>query len=63
MHDEANGLTTVKSELSITLTRLEMGAHFECRVESDALESMVRNSIKIDLQGIQSASSGHSFER
>lgn len=55
IHDEANGLTTVKSVLSITLTRLEMGANFECRVESDALEAMVRNSIKIDLQGNQAA--------
>lgn len=30
-----------------------MGAHFECRVESDALEATVRNVIKIDLQGNQ----------
>lgn len=51
MHDAANGLTTVKSELSITLTRLEMGAFFECRVESEALEATVRNLVKIDLQG------------
>lgn len=44
-------MTTLKSTLSLTLTRQELGATFECRVESEALESTVRNSVKIDLQG------------
>lgn len=50
-NDEPNGLTTVKSKLTLTLTRHELGAHLECRVESGALGTIVRNSFQIDLQG------------
>lgn len=49
--DEANGLFSVKSELSLTLTRQELEGYFECRVETPALDNMVRNQLHIDLQG------------
>lgn len=34
------------------LSRQELGANFECRVETQALENVVSNHIHIDLQGI-----------
>lgn len=49
--DEANGLFSVKSELSLTLTRQELEGYFECRVETPALDNLVRNQLHIDLQG------------
>lgn len=49
---DANGLFTEKASLSIILTRKEMGATFECRIESEALESTVRHHLQVDLQGM-----------
>lgn len=49
--DELNGLFSVKSVLSLELSRQELGANIECRVETPALENIVSNHIHIDLQG------------
>lgn len=51
--DESNGLFSVKSVLSLELSRQELGANIECRVETPALEHVVSNHIHIDLQGMQ----------
>lgn len=48
---DANGLFTEKATLSMVLTRKELGATFECRIESEALETTVRHQLKVDLQG------------
>lgn len=48
---ELNGLYSVKSVLSLELSRQELGASIECRVETPALENVVSNHINIDLQG------------
>lgn len=48
---DANGLFTEKATLRKTLSRKELGAVFECRIESEALESTVRHQLKVDLQG------------
>lgn len=37
--------------LSVILTRKEMAATFECRIETEALEAPVRYQLKVDLQG------------
>lgn len=50
--DETNGLFSVKSVLSFELSRQELGANIECRVETPALENVVTNNIYIDLQGM-----------
>lgn len=50
--DELNGLFSVKSVLSLELSRQELGANIECRVETPALDNIVSNHIHIDLQGI-----------
>lgn len=50
--DEPNGLYTVKSVLSLELSRQELGANIECRVETPALDNIVSNYIHIDLQGM-----------
>ncbi|XP_037031703.1 hemicentin-2 isoform X5 [Bradysia coprophila] len=47
---ELNGLYSVKSVLSLELSRQELGANIECRVETPALENIVSNNIHIDLQ-------------
>lgn len=49
--DVSNGLFTAKSVLSLVLSRLELGAFIECRVETPALDNIVSNHIHIDLQG------------
>lgn len=49
---ELHGLFSVKSVLSLELSRQELGANIECRVETPALENVVSNHIHIDLQGI-----------
>lgn len=55
-HDESDdGLFTVKSVLSLQLSRLELDSFLECRVETPALENVVSNHIHIDLQGKQFA--------
>lgn len=48
---DANGLYTEKAMLSVILTRKEMAAAFECRIETEALETTVRYQLKVDLQG------------
>ncbi len=48
---ELNGLFSVKSVMSLELSRQELGASIECRVETPALENIVSNHINIDLQG------------
>lgn len=50
--DELNGLFSVKSVLSLELSRQELGANIECRVETPALEQIVSNHIHFDLQGM-----------
>ncbi|CAO1401818.1 unnamed protein product [Diamesa tonsa] len=47
--DEWNGLYTVKSKLSLKLSRQELGAVIECRVENTGLESQVSNHLYFDL--------------
>lgn len=54
--EEQDGLFTVRSVLSLVLSRLELDSHLECRVESPALETVVRNQVHIDLQGETAAS-------
>ena len=49
--DESNGLFSVKSVLSIVLSRQELNAFLECRVETPALQATVSNQLHIDLQG------------
>jgi hypothetical protein len=49
--DESNGLFSVKTVYSLVLSRQELGAYIECRVESPALSSVVSNQILLDLQG------------
>lgn len=48
---DANGLFTEKATLRKNLSRKELGATFECRIESEALETTVRHQLKLDLQG------------
>ncbi|KAJ6649403.1 Hemicentin-1 [Pseudolycoriella hygida] len=47
--EEIAGLYSVKSVLSLELSRQELGASIECRVETPALEKVVSNFIHIDL--------------
>ncbi|XP_052903078.1 hemicentin-1 [Anopheles moucheti] len=48
--EEHNGLYTVKSTLSLTLSRQELGATYNCRVEMKDLHLSVDNQFHIDLQ-------------
>lgn len=48
--DEYNGLFTVKSKLTLTLSRQELAAVIECRVETAGIDQIVSNQIFIDLQ-------------
>lgn len=48
---EANGLSDVKAELHLVLSRQELGTFIECRVETPALENIVSNHLLLDLQG------------
>ncbi|XP_058054565.1 hemicentin-1 [Anopheles bellator] len=48
--EEHNGLYTVKSTLSLTLSRQELGATYNCRVEMKELHLTVDNQFHIDLQ-------------
>uniref|UniRef100_A0A182Y1N1 Ig-like domain-containing protein n=1 Tax=Anopheles stephensi TaxID=30069 RepID=A0A182Y1N1_ANOST len=48
--EEHNGLYTVKSTLSLTLSRQELGATYNCRVEMKDLRLSVDNQFHIDLQ-------------
>lgn len=48
---DANGLFTEKATLRKTLLRKDLGATFECRIETEALETIVRYQLKVDLQG------------
>lgn len=49
--EDHNGLFTVKSTLSLTLSRQELGATYICRVEMKELSLVVDNHFHIDLQG------------
>lgn len=49
--EESDGLFTVKSVLSLILSRLELDSFLECRVETPSLQNVVSNQIHIDLQG------------
>lgn len=51
VQDEANGLFTVKTVLSLKLNREALGTGIECRVETPALENKVINQLQLDLQG------------
>ncbi|XP_050091960.1 hemicentin-1 [Anopheles aquasalis] len=48
--EQHNGLYTVKSTLSLTLSRQELGATYNCRVEMKELHLTVDNQFHIDLQ-------------
>ncbi|XP_055597510.1 hemicentin-1-like isoform X2 [Uranotaenia lowii] len=48
--EDHNGLYTVKSTLSLTLSRQELGATYTCRVEMKELQLVVDNLFHIDLQ-------------
>ncbi|KXJ84174.1 hypothetical protein RP20_CCG018065 [Aedes albopictus] len=48
--EDHNGLFTVKSTLSLTLSRQELGATYICRVEMKELSLVVDNHFHIDLQ-------------
>ncbi|XP_053670454.1 hemicentin-2 [Anopheles nili] len=48
--EEHNGLYTVKSTLSLTLSRQELGATYNCRVEMKDFHLSVDNQFHIDLQ-------------
>lgn len=48
---DANGLFTEKATLRKTLLRKDLGAMFECRIESTALQTTVRYQLNVDLQG------------
>ncbi|XP_055535886.1 hemicentin-1 isoform X2 [Wyeomyia smithii] len=48
--EDHNGLFTVKSTLSLTLSRQELGATYNCRVEMKELQLVVDNHFHIDLQ-------------
>ncbi|XP_065086926.1 hemicentin-1 isoform X2 [Ochlerotatus camptorhynchus] len=47
--EDHNGLFTVKSTLSLTLSRQELGATYICRVEMKELQLVVDNHFHIDL--------------
>lgn len=50
--DQSNGLFTVKSKLSLVLSRKELGTFIECRVESPALDNkIVSNQLELDMHG------------
>ncbi|KAL1401074.1 hypothetical protein pipiens_006909 [Culex pipiens pipiens] len=48
--EDHNGLFTVKSTLSLTLSRQELGSTYNCRVEMKELQLVVDNHFHIDLQ-------------
>lgn len=53
--EQKDGLYTVKAVLSLILSRQELDSFLECRVETPALDNVVRNQIHIDLQGMDIA--------
>ncbi|KFB37688.1 AGAP012343-PA-like protein [Anopheles sinensis] len=48
--EEHDGLYTVKSTMSLTLSRQELGATYNCKVEMKELHLTVENQFHIDLQ-------------
>lgn len=48
---DSNGLFTEKATLRKTLLRKDLGAMFECRIETAALQTVVRYQLNVDLQG------------
>lgn len=50
--ESGDGLFSVKSVLSLILSRQELYSFLECRVETPALPNVVSNQVHIDLQGM-----------
>lgn len=48
--DEWSGLYTVKAKLTLTLSRQELGAVIECRVDTAGIDQIASNQLFIDLQ-------------
>ncbi len=48
--NEWSGLFNVEAKLSLTLSRQELGAVIECRVETAGIDQIISNQIMIDLQ-------------
>lgn len=48
--DERNGLFTVQSKLALTLSRQELSAVIECKVETSGLDQIVTNQLYVDMQ-------------
>lgn len=48
---DANGLFTESAKLSIVLSRKALAGTFECRIESEALDTVSRHHLNMDLQG------------
>ncbi|XP_055855839.1 uncharacterized protein LOC129919053 isoform X2 [Episyrphus balteatus] len=49
-YDEKDGLYTATLELSLVLTRQDLGNTIECRVESSAIQGTIRSVIDVDMQ-------------
>ena len=47
--DERNGLFTVQSKLALMLTREELSAAIECRVETSGSDQIITNQIYVDM--------------
>lgn len=48
---DEDGLFTEKATLRKTMLRKDLGAVFECRIETEALQKTVNFQLKVDLQG------------
>ncbi|XP_037890325.1 hemicentin-1 isoform X9 [Glossina fuscipes] len=49
-YDEQNGLFTATLELSLQLSRDDLGHNIECRVDSAAIPNTLKNQFSVDLQ-------------
>lgn len=49
--DDGEGVGTGRSKLQLTLSRGDLNARFECRVESDALDEPIISWISADVHG------------
>jgi len=50
-YDEKDGLYTATLELSLQLSREDLGHDIECRVDSSAIAETIINNFNVDLQG------------
>lgn len=50
-YDEKDGLFTATLELSLQLSRDDLGHSIECRAESAAIKNTIKNHFSVDLQG------------